>query len=1401
MRKAAAWRLLALAGASCVAVAGALAGVPVQTVPAAGGSGVANGQVAVTAGDTGNGLGTDVAQMPYGLAVAANGEIYVSDFSDPAAVEPDPAQPGNATGDSVIRVLDPATDTEQVVAGDGDGASQTVAHGKQSVAATDSSLDDPAGMAIDPTNESLVFDEPWLQVATRYTPPSGTDPGTVSEVCSTDGAGTAAGGDAAVDSNGNVVIPIIGGTGVEVWAAQTGTFWGKAMTAGKTYAIPTPYSDPWAVAIDPHDNLLVSSSGDSLDVLAGSTGTYYDQAMTVGNWYHLAGQPTTNSGDAGFGGDGGPATSALIGAPHGISLDVNGNILLADTDNNRIRVIAQSTGTFYGVDMTAGDIYTVAGSGTAPSPAGTFGGDGGAATSAGLNQPTAVVADQSGNLVVADNGNLRVRVVAESTGTFYGLPMTQNDIYTVAGNGWSSYSGDGGSATSAQLGKPEDVSFDSAGNELIADSANGRIRVVAGTTGTFYDTSMTAGDIYTVAGEVGAVEADLGDGGPATAAELNEPGSVRSDGDGNLLIADTGDNQIRVVAGTTGTQYGVAMTRGDIYTIAGNGTQGSSGDNGAATSAELDGPQSAILDRYGNVVIADTGNNRVRVVAESTGTFYDIAMTQGDIYTVAGTGTAGYNGDATTATGAELDAPVGLALDQTGNIVVADSKNDRVRVISAGTSTDFGAPMTDGGIVTIMGGGTRQTEGSTPLNVDLSPDRVAVDGRGDLVVSDDGSERIWVLAGKSGTLWGQSMTAGDAYSVAGGNTSCASYTASGAATSAYLCDPAGVVVDPTGDIDVASPEINRIFTIGNALAVTTTSLPGGTVGTSYSEGLTAVGGPTPFDWTITTGALPPGLDLNSAGTISGTPTAGGLYSFTVEATDSDSPAQSATQALSIAVRPYATSIITTAAGNGDATSTTSTGGSSPTATGVGQPYAVTVDQAGNTVFTDVSDNEVDVVAASSGTFYGIAMTAGDVYTVAGGGTSTTAGGPGATFAFNFPDGLVSDSAGNLVIADGGASQILVLANTDGTDFGQDMTAGDLYLVAGTGAQGMSGMGGPATSAVLGFPSGLAEDQAGNLLVADFSDNAVFAIAGTSGTYYGQSMTGGDIYTIADSSGVEGDTGDGGAATSATLDSPSDVAVDSVGNVLIADTFNNAIRVIAASSGTYYGQSMTAGDIYTLAGLGPDDNGFGGDDGPAGLAELNEPGWVALDDFGNVYVADTGNNRVRMIAASTGTYYGISMTAGDIYTVAGTGTAGYSGDAGPSGLAELNGPNGVAVTSGGSGTLLITDSSNFRVRAVSGGLPVAKVPAAPSGLVATAGDGQVVLQWNPSTGAASYSAFMASAPGAEQTSSVPVCTTNASSTTCTAADLTNGQTYYFEVTATNGIGSSGPSNEAQATPAS
>ena len=128
---------------------------------------------------------------------------------------------------------------------------------------------------------------------------------------------------------------------------------------------------------------------------------------------------------------------------------------------------------------------------------------------------------------------------------------------------------------------------------------------------------------------------------------------------GNLVIADTGGDRIRVVARRTGTFYGQAMTAGDIYTVAGDGTAGFSGDGGPATSAELHSPEGVAVDAAGNLVIADTGNNRVRVVAASTGTFYGQAMTAGDIYTVAGDGTGGFSGDGGPATGAELDFPAG----------------------------------------------------------------------------------------------------------------------------------------------------------------------------------------------------------------------------------------------------------------------------------------------------------------------------------------------------------------------------------------------------------------------------------------------------------------------------------------------------------------------------------------------------------------------------------------------------------------------------------------------------------------------------------------------------------------------------------------------------------------------
>ena len=169
----------------------------------------------------------------------------------------------------------------------------------------------------------------------------------------------------------------------------------------------------------------------------------------------------------------------------------------------------------------------------------------------------------------------------------------------------------GGPATHAELTGPADAVADGAGNLVIADEANARIRVVAARTGTFYGQAMTTGDIYTVAG---GKDGFGGDGGPALGAALNHAGSVAVDGAGNLLIADNFNDRVRVVAQSTGTFYGKPMTAGDIYTVAGNGKEGFEGDGGPAAGAELSGPAAVAADGTGGLLIADTGNSRIREV-------------------------------------------------------------------------------------------------------------------------------------------------------------------------------------------------------------------------------------------------------------------------------------------------------------------------------------------------------------------------------------------------------------------------------------------------------------------------------------------------------------------------------------------------------------------------------------------------------------------------------------------------------------------------------------------------------------------------------------------------------------------------------------------------------------------
>ena len=372
----------------------------------------------------------------------------------------------------------------------------------------------------------------------------------------------------------------------------------------------------------------------------------------------------------------GPATSAQFRDPYGVAADAAGDVAIADFTDQRVLVVAGGTGTFYGQNVTAGHIYIAAGNGKHG-----FSGDGGPAAMAELNFAYGVAADAAGNLVIADSSsNNRVRVVARSAGTFYGRSMTAGDIYTVAGDGTAGFSGDGGPATRASLNFPRGVAVDGSGNLVIADGASNRIRVVAATAGTFYGQSMTAGDIYTVAGD--GTAGFSGDGGPATRAAFSSPEGVAVDGSGNLVIADTNNNRVRVVAVSTGTFYGQSMTARDVYTVAGDGTAGFSGDSGPATSAEIHGPPGIAVDGSGNVLITDTGADRVRVVAARTGTFYGLSVTAGDIYTLAGDGTAGFSGNGGPAAGAELSGPTGITVNGAGNVLFADTSNTQIREIS-----------------------------------------------------------------------------------------------------------------------------------------------------------------------------------------------------------------------------------------------------------------------------------------------------------------------------------------------------------------------------------------------------------------------------------------------------------------------------------------------------------------------------------------------------------------------------------------------------------------------------------------------------------------------------------------------------------------------------------------------
>jgi sugar lactone lactonase YvrE len=423
----------------------------------------------------------------------------------------------------------------------------------------------------------------------------------------------------------------------------------------------------------------------------------------------------------GFVGDGGTAVKATLDWPSHMAQDKSGNLYISELYGHRIRKVTPT-----------GAISTYAGTGISG-----FSGDGGPANAAQLSFPTGLTFDAAGDLIVAEQGNERIRKIDPS-----GI------ITTIAGTGALGYSGDGGPALLATFNSPYGVVYDAAGNLYITDILNYVVRIVS-----------PAGIINTYAGN--GVAGYGGDGGPATSASFNLPRGMAFDGKGNFYVADTLNHRVRVV-----------NPAGTINTFAGTGQQGYSGDGGPATSAKIGNPRGLTV-RNGTLYISNGGQARIRSVSISTGI----------INTYAGSG-FGYDGDGSPLLASLFATPTGLLFNSAGSLLVVDSQNQRVRKATGGVmKTAAGGFIGDGNMAN-----------SAALVV---PEAISFDKSGNYYIADAAGNRIRKVS-----------TTGMISTVAG--TGISGYSGDGGlATAATLWYPLGVAVDSAGNIYIAD-DINNV---------------------------------------------------------------------------------------------------------------------------------------------------------------------------------------------------------------------------------------------------------------------------------------------------------------------------------------------------------------------------------------------------------------------------------------------------------------------------------------------------------------------------------------------------------------------------------------------------------------
>jgi uncharacterized protein (TIGR03437 family) len=661
------------------------------------------------------------------------------------------------------------------------------------------------------------------------------------------------------------------------------------------------------------------------------------------------------------------------------------------------------------------------------------------------------------------------------------LARSQSIVRTILGG-----SPDGGQALAATLKEPSAVVSDKNGNVYVA--LKGAFQVV----------EISPGGTATVVVGTG-IQGSTGDGGPALEATLSTPVALAVDSAGNLYIADSGANNVRRVG-----------TDRVINTIAGNGYSGYAGDGGPANEGSLNSPSALAFDSSGDLLIADSGNNVIRMVTPN-----------GTITTVAGNGSAGSNGDNGPALQAYLDYPQGVAADSAGNVYISDSGNDWIRIVSpTGTISRFAGANTSGA----FGGGA---DPSIALNATLrNPTGLVLDKAGNVYFIQAGADQISRIT-----------TDGKIANFAGTGSGSGASGDGGLARFANI-SVQGIAFNPQGNLLIADGANNRVRIVN-----TTNNI----INTLAGTGLASYN--------------PQGFALQ-----------GDVLYF------SDTSANR--------VRKFNLTTGETGVVAGDGEATFAGDGGAAVSASLDAPIGLALDGSGNLYIADSGNERIRRVTPD-----------GIISTIVGTGTASSTGdGSAATNAtIDGPSGVAVDSSGNLFIAER-AGQRIREVNSGGT----------ISTIAGTGTGGApSAETGNALDEELYYPEGLTVEPDGSLLIADSGNDRIR-----------RWTKDGTITTVAGSF-ASGSSGDGGPATSAALASPSDVTIDSYGNLYIADTENQEIRRVT-----------TDGIINTVA--GNTTAGYNGDGSPATAIELNGPAAVIPGPGCSVLIADTQNQILRQL---------------------------------------------------------------------------------------------------------------------------------------------------------------------------